>query len=212
MATPKSQDAHLNDSERQHYEQAITALQKANTLQKLLIWFIAVCAAIGLVVTVRSAHDARITAERSNEGTQQVLQEIKRTSKEQDELRGKQIDTVNRHLDCIVQFFAREDRASLSISDINTCSISANDGVSGALFPPRPANGGSTQSRSTGSSGTQQQSTPVVLQPAGPVPQTPPTPPPTQPTPTAPPDPEPLPVITTPLPVCVDLLGIRVVC
>lgn len=38
--------------------------------------------------------------------------------------RTNQINDVNRHLDCIVQFFAQPDRGNKAIDDIETCRIS----------------------------------------------------------------------------------------
>lgn len=43
-------------------------------------------------------------------------------------------DEINRHLDCIVVFFAQPDRENLRIEDINECRIRSEDGP-GVVFP-----------------------------------------------------------------------------
>lgn len=51
--------------------------------------------------------------------TSDVSQQILKASKQ----RTDQINDVNRHLDCIVQFFAQPDRGNKAIDNIETCRI-----------------------------------------------------------------------------------------
>ncbi len=52
--------------------------------------------------------------------------------------RTKQIDSLDRHLDCIVQFFAEPNRGAKQIADIDQCRISSN--VQNGSSPSPPIN------------------------------------------------------------------------
>lgn len=53
--------------------------------------------------------------------------------------RTEQIASINRHLDCIVQFFAADDRANKTIADINTCTLqNTKDGSTTSLPTTTP--------------------------------------------------------------------------
>lgn len=60
----------------------------------------------------------------------EVIMELKKIAeqgKASDELRSRQIDRVDRHLDCIVLFFNERNRAAKSIDEIDSCRISDSD-------------------------------------------------------------------------------------
>jgi hypothetical protein len=70
----------------------------------------------------------------------QILSSIKSSSDE----RTKQINQINQHLDCIVEFFGQSNRTNKSISDIRKCEL-RND-ISGVVSPlPSPQTKGSTK-------------------------------------------------------------------
>src|SRR5690606_39063177 len=49
--------------------------------------------------------------------------------------RSRQIDGIDRHLDCIVYFFSQKDRSQKAIDDIDDCRISVNE----YMFYSQPA-------------------------------------------------------------------------
>lgn len=56
------------------------------------------------------------------ENQQHITEQIKNNGDQ----RAEQIAQLNRHLDCIVEFFARPDRQNLTIQDINDCTLSTD--------------------------------------------------------------------------------------
>lgn len=87
--------------------------------------------------------------------------------------RSRQIDDINKHLDCIVQFFSQPDRSQRSIDNIESCRITTNS----AFYTQTPP---SQQS-------TSQPTSQPVNQPPQPAPTSPqPAPTPPQPTPASP--------------------------
>lgn len=118
----------LNDSERAHYEETITRLQSATTLQKMLLFFIAIVAFVGLIITVRAAQEDRREANLAIQRQSVLIQEIKRTSEEQNKLRSQQLDELNKHMDYIVLFFTHEERQNLTLEDIDNCVFSRSNG------------------------------------------------------------------------------------
>lgn len=62
-----------------------------------------------------------------------VLNEIKSLAEQarnSDETRDEQIADLNRHLDCMAQFFSQSDRANKSIQDIQSCRITPSGSIS----------------------------------------------------------------------------------
>lgn len=61
----------------------------------------------------------------------ETLTEIKNLAiqlKKNADQRSKQINSVDRHLDCIVKFFSQPDRSEKAIKDIERCRIAVNSG------------------------------------------------------------------------------------
>lgn len=59
--------------------------------------------------------------------------------------RTDQINGIDRHLDCIVAFFAQPDRANKSITDIDTCELQdTNTGTQTVTPTPAPVSNSST--------------------------------------------------------------------
>jgi len=78
------------------------------------------------------------------EETKSIAQQLRDDSNS----RNKQIDDLNRHLDCIVKFFAQRDRSNSSIANIQTCRITKNDDTSSTS--PSSNQSASVQPRGTG--------------------------------------------------------------
>ncbi|HWT40631.1 MAG TPA: hypothetical protein VN081_05205, partial [Dongiaceae bacterium] len=88
--------------------------------------------------------------------------------------RTDQFNQLNQHMDCIVQFFAQEDRNEKKISDINDCEL-ANVNTGKTTTPSTPTNKSSTPAQSSpaqttpagnsGSSTQTQNNPPAVKQP-----------------------------------------------
>ncbi|HET8709265.1 MAG TPA: hypothetical protein VFL85_03205 [Candidatus Saccharimonadales bacterium] len=51
--------------------------------------------------------------------TKTLTQNLQKSSDE----RGRQVEQINRHLDCIVEFYSQRDRSRKAIDDIKSCSI-----------------------------------------------------------------------------------------
>lgn len=69
-----------------------------------------------------------------------ALQQVTRSVQENSKVTKQQIDTVNRHLDCVTVFFTRQNRANLSIADINNCTLSTGE----VIVTPTASNSSST--------------------------------------------------------------------
>lgn len=116
---------HLTDSERGHYEKSIGKLQQASTLEKILLWVIAIAAITAAVFSYQGKQKALESAEAAQERQNQLLAEIKNST-----------DEIDRHLDCIVVFFTHPNRADLSIKDIDNCVVQDGD----VIIPLRDTN------------------------------------------------------------------------
>lgn len=130
-----SEHQHLSDSERIQYEKTIKKLSVADKLQKILLWFIAIVAAIGLMVTINAAGDARQEAKESDVRQEQLLNEIRKNGEEQRKVIYEQLRIVRLQMDCVVLFFTQVNRENLTIEDITECTFQRESDIENAPSP-----------------------------------------------------------------------------
>lgn len=146
----------LTSSERSHYEETITKLSGASSLQKGLIWFIVLVVLLALGLQIKSSNDAVKRANAASEKRTQIVQTVQRTTDEQNKLIESQLATVNRHIDCVISFFTVTDRANLTIEDIDNCTLNK----AGELLQPNTTAPGTVPLQSAPQSSTQGTSNP----------------------------------------------------
>lgn len=69
-----------------------------------------------------------VTIGQLNDNLREIKGIVERQGKNAKE-RSDQINNVDKHLDCIVQFFSEPYRTSKTIDDIKTCQITTNEGA-----------------------------------------------------------------------------------
>lgn len=93
-----------------------------------------------------------------SEQSRQILSELQKVTEvlsENAKSQSEQIDGIDRHLDCIVIFFAQTDRTEKSIADIESCTLkdgetgesvekAPNSSPSASTTPPSPPQTGTT--------------------------------------------------------------------
>lgn len=112
------------------------------------------------------------------------------------------LDTINRHLDCIVVYFGQQNRQNLTIQDINKCTLQSSNGAQTFFSQPQSSQGLTPSNTATPTT----PSTPSSTQSVTPAPTTSPTGTP-QPTPTPTPQP---PITVLGIPICVPFTGVCV--
>lgn len=85
-------------SERQNYEQAISKLSQANSLQKFLLWLIAILLIIAVFVLWQSKISQDNAAQAARDSQQAVLNEIKNQGIEN----GKNTQRVLDYINCVI--------------------------------------------------------------------------------------------------------------
>lgn len=86
------------------------------------IGFFIIAAALGTILFLQTMAVSKL--QEQVEGQQQIIAQVKDIANQLNENskeRTAQINGIDRHLDCIVAFFAEPDRANRRISDIETC-------------------------------------------------------------------------------------------
>jgi len=68
--------------------------------------------------------------------------------------RTEQFNELNKHMDCIVEFFTDTTHSQKSISDINTCELT-NNNTGATNSPPKSDSNTNTPTQSTNSTNTQ---------------------------------------------------------
>lgn len=103
----------------------IRSFLRRNT-QTIPLVVIALC--IGGILLLQAIQIGKFAE--SSKRDSEVILELKKIAEQRqksDELTSQQIDRVDRHLDCIVIFFAQSDRSSKQIDQIDECRISNQD-------------------------------------------------------------------------------------
>lgn len=123
------------------------------------IGFIIIAIALGTILFLQALATARL--QEQVDGQQQIIKQVKDIAEQlnqNSEQRTSQIDSINRHLDCIVEFFSQPDRTQKAIDNIETCQFTAPDSTT---TPPLSSNSGGNSGQDTTGGGVSQNTTPV---------------------------------------------------
>lgn len=113
----------LTDSERNHYEQTISRLSGASTLTKGLLILVVILLTINAGILYNNGIQQRNRSRLSVKRNQTLISTIQKNDKSQNALIQSQLNTVNRHIDCVISFFTVQDRLNLTITDIDNCTL-----------------------------------------------------------------------------------------
>lgn len=107
-------------------------LRRNGTTIPLLIIALCILAIFTLqAVTINRLQDEIAAQNSAVLETRNIAKQISDDSKE----RNKQIQDLNRHLDCIVKFFSQADRSERAIEDIDTCRVTSTARASQPSMP-----------------------------------------------------------------------------
>lgn len=90
------------------------------------IAFAIIAVALGTILFFQSIATSRL--QEQVEGQQHIIEQVKAVADKIDsssQQRTQQIQSINDHLDCIVQFFSQSERDSKAIANIETCQVKA---------------------------------------------------------------------------------------
>lgn len=124
----------------------LTKKDKRFRVARMFFFVVLAASVIGIVViqayTLGTVKEQLRTANATADAAKRTTNQVKTSS-----------DTVNRHLDCIVAFFQRPDRASITIEDINKCTLSKQGDITQS-FPQPPSSGGDASNASGNGQGS----------------------------------------------------------
>lgn len=170
--------ASVSNTERDNYDKSVGRLAQASQLEKLLLWFIAVIAAIGLIVTVvgvnnqNDANKAAITRQTQELAAQKKTIDTLVTLGNQ---RSAQINDLQNHVDCLFKLATQPGHSNIAITDITGCQLTTSGSIStpsGTTTTPtttQPSQS-STNLSNPSSTGTTSPATPKTTIPVAPLP------------------------------------------
>lgn len=112
----------------------------------LTIGFSIMAIALGTILYVQAVATSKL--QEQVQGQQQILAQIKTVTeqlKQTDQSNKADTDEINRHLDCIVEFFSQTDRTQKAIANIDACTFKnlntgATQNHTSTGVQPSPAN------------------------------------------------------------------------
>lgn len=122
----------------------------------LTIGFTIIVLALGTILWIQAVALNRLETELDNQRAiigqvQHITAQIEKNGED----RSAQIDQINRHLDCIVEFFGDPQHSLKTIDDITTCSVSTNGSLGrNSVAAPSSAHTGGTPTPSKPENGT----------------------------------------------------------
>lgn len=103
----------------------------------ITIGLIIIALAFAAILSLQTIATSKLQTELETQ--QQIVsqtQAILRTLSTNAATRTQQIDSLNKHIDCLALFFAQPDRTTKSISNIETCTVVTSNGKTSVIFQP----------------------------------------------------------------------------
>ncbi len=108
--------------------------------------------------------------EQGNEQNLQILTQLTSITSRLEKgaaTRTDQFNELNKHMDCIVEFFTQPDRTNKSITDINTCELASKTGETTTL-PKSSANTNTTPQSTDNGAVSQPENQSIITAPTAP--------------------------------------------